>query len=94
MTRIVTHPGEMLAEEFLKPLDMSARELARQIDVPHNRISELVAGRRAMTADTALRLERFFGMEARFWMNLQSAHDLSVARTKEDYRSIKPREAA
>ncbi|MDT8321973.1 MAG: HigA family addiction module antitoxin [Xanthomonadales bacterium] len=94
MTRIVTHPGEMLAEEFMKPLDLSARELARQIDVPHNRISELVAGRRAMTADTALRLERFFGMEARFWMNLQSAHELSVARGQGNYRKIKPREAA
>jgi len=91
MNRIVTHPGEMLDEEFMKPLGLSARELARQIAVPHNRISELVAGRRAMSADTALRLEHYFGMEARFWMNLQAAHDLSVARSRGDFRAIKRR---
>lgn len=94
MYRITTHPGEMLAEEFMQPLGLSARQLARALGVPHNRISELVAGRRAMTADTALRLERYFGMEARFWMNLQAAHDLSKARTAGDYEGIVPREAA
>ena len=76
------------------PLGMSARELARALDVPHNRISELVAGRRSMTADTALRLERYFGMEARFWLSLQASHDLSQARKKGSYDSISPREAA
>ncbi len=94
MTRITTHPGEMLREEFMTPLGLSARELARALDVPHNRISELVAGRRAMSADTALRLEKYFGMEARFWVNLQASHDLSKARSEGSYESIRPREAA
>ncbi len=94
MNRITTHPGEMLLEEFMCPLAMSARELARALDVPHNRISELAAGRRAMTADTALRLERYFGMEARFWMSLQAAYDLSVARVGADLNRISPRQAA
>lgn len=83
-----------MREEFMVPLSLSARELARALDVPHNRISELVAGRRAMTADTALRLEKHFDMEARFWLNLQAAHDLSRARREGDYRSVHPREAA
>lgn len=94
MSRITTHPGEMLHAEFMEPLDMSARELARALGVPHNRVTELVSGRRAMTADTALRLERYFGMEARFWMNLQTAHDLSLARSRHSYRNIDPRHAA
>ncbi len=94
MNRITTHPGEMLLEEFMRPLSMSARELARALDVPHNRVSELVAGRRAMTADTALRLERYFGMEARFWMSLQAAYDLSTARVGADLERINPRRAA
>ena len=94
MTRITTHPGEMLRDEFMVPLGMSARELARALEVPHNRISELVAGRRSMTADTALRLERYFGMEARFWLNLQASNDLSQARKEGSYDSIHPREAA
>lgn len=94
MGRISKHPGEMLLEEFMAPLEMSARELARALDVPHNRVTELVAGRRAMTADTALRLERYFGMEARFWMNLQAAHDLSLARSSTSYKAIAPRRAA
>lgn len=94
MNRITTHPGEMLAEEFMQPLGLSGRQLAQALGVPHNRISELIAGRRAMTADTALRLERYFGMEARFWMNLQAAYDLSKARMAGDYGGIVPREAA
>ena len=94
MTRITTHPGEMLLEEFMEPLGLSARELARALEVPHNRISELVAGRRAMTADTALRLEKYFGMEARFCLNLQVSHDLSRARKESHHEGIKPRQAA
>ncbi len=94
MSRSTTHPGEMLHEEFMVPLEMSARELARALDVPHKRVAGLVAGRRAMTADTALRLERYFGMEARFWMNLQAAHDLSLARSSTSYKDIRPRRAA
>ncbi len=85
---------EEFHEEFMVPLEMSARELARALEVPHDRVSELVAGRLAMTADTALRLERHFGMEARFWMNLQAAHDLSLARSNMSYKDITPRRAA
>ncbi|QKK01221.1 MAG: HigA family addiction module antidote protein [Pseudomonadota bacterium] len=94
MNRITTHPGEMLHEEFMVPLGLSGRELARALNVPHNRISELVAGRRSMTADTALRLEKHFGMEARFWLNLQAAYDLSRARLEGDYKEVQPRDAA
>ena len=74
-----THPGEMLLEEFLKPLSMSQVELAHRIGVSYPRINELVKGRRGMTPDTALRLERLFGMEAQVWLNLQLAWDLYQA---------------
>ena len=72
-------PGEILKEEFMEPHGISANRLARDIDVPANRISEIIAGRRAITADTALRLGTYFGVEPEFWMNLQSNHDLRVA---------------
>jgi addiction module HigA family antidote len=71
-----THPGEMLQEEFLKPMGLSQRDLAEGIHVPYQRINELVHGKRGMTPSTALRLERFFGMSAGFWMNLQLRWDL------------------
>ena len=71
-----THPGEMLLEEFLKPLGMSQAELAEKIGVSYPRINELVRGKRGVTPDTALRLERLFGMEAQFWLSLQLAWDL------------------
>lgn len=71
-----THPGEMLLEEFLKPLDMTQRELAERIGVSYPRVNELIHGKRGMTPDTALRLERFLGMEAQFWLNLQLVWDL------------------
>jgi addiction module HigA family antidote len=71
-----THPGEMLLEEFLKPLGMSQAELAEKIGVSYPRINELVRGKRGITPDTSLRLERLFGMEAQFWLNLQLAWDL------------------
>ena len=74
-----THPGEMLLEEFLKPLGMSQVELAHRIGVSYPRINELVKGRRGMTPDTALRLERLFGMEAQVWLNLQLSYDLYQA---------------
>ena len=77
--RITTHPGEMLAQEFLLPLKLSASALAAEIDVPANRLTEMVAGRRSMTADTALRLADRFGTSPEFWMNLQMLHDLSKA---------------
>ena len=79
MARIRTHPGEILREEFLKPLDLSSNALALALRVPANRITAIVKGERAMTADTALRLARYFGTTAQFWMNAQAAHDLSKA---------------
>lgn len=75
------HPGEHLAEE-LQALDMSAAELARQLDVPTNRITQILNGTRAITGDTALRLAHFFGTSAEFWLNLQSLYDLRLAQEK------------
>lgn len=75
-----THPGEMLNEEFLKPLGMTQVELAKRIGVSYPRINELINGRRGVTPDTALRLERVFGMEAQFWLNLQLVWDLYQAQ--------------
>jgi addiction module HigA family antidote len=75
------HPGEHLAEE-LKALNMSAAELARQLDVPTNRITQILHGTRAITGDTALRLAHFFGTSAEFWLNLQNLCDLRVAQEK------------
>ena len=74
------HPGEILEEEFMKPLELSANALARALDVPVTRVSEIVRGRRGMTADTALRLARLFGTTPEFWLGLQSDFDLRVAR--------------
>lgn len=73
------HPGEILLKEFLKPLGISQYRLAKDIAVAPRRINEIVHGRRAITADTALRLGRFFSMEAQFWLNLQSHYDMEVA---------------
>jgi len=73
------HPGEILLEDFMKPMGITARQLAADIDVSPSRISELVHGTRPITADTALRLGLFFGMEPRFWLNLQSEYDMRVA---------------
>ena len=75
------HPGEHLAEE-LKELSMSAAQLARQLGVPTNRVTEILNGRRAITGDTALRLAHFFGTTAEFWLNLQSLYELRVAQKK------------
>jgi addiction module HigA family antidote len=72
------HPGEVLQEEFLKPLALSPYRLAKELSVPPRRINEIVLGKRGITADTALRLARFFGTSARFWLNLQTGHDLAV----------------
>jgi addiction module HigA family antidote len=72
------HPGEILTEEFLKPLELSEYRLAKGLCVPARRINEIVHGKRAITADTALRLGRFFRNSARFWLNLQTAYDLQV----------------
>ena len=71
-----THPGEMLLEEFLRPLNMSQRELAQAIHIPYQRVNEMVNGRRSITPSTALRLEKYFGMPADFWLKLQLRWDL------------------
>ena len=70
------HPGEILIEEFLLPMEISQYRLAKDISVSQRRIGEIVHGKRAITADTALRFGRYFGMEAQFWLNLQSRYDL------------------
>jgi addiction module HigA family antidote len=80
MRRVTTHPGEMLLKEFLEPLGMSQNALAMKIRVPATRIGDIVHGRRAITPETALRLARFFGNSAEFWLNLQQMFDLSKAR--------------
>lgn len=74
------HPGEILLEEFLKPMNLSQYRLAKDIHVPPRRINEIVKGKRAITADTALRLSRFFGMSEGFWLGLQSDYDLENTR--------------
>jgi addiction module HigA family antidote len=73
------HPGEILLEDFMKPMGITARKLAADIDVSPSRISELVNGTRPITADTALRLGLFFGMEPRFWLSLQGEYDMRMA---------------
>ena len=74
------HPGEILREEFLNPMGISINRLARDIAVPPGRISEIVNGKRGITADTALRLARFFNISAELWLNLQSKYDLQIAQ--------------
>ncbi len=91
--RLRPHPGEVLREECLLPLNISARQLAQILGVPHNRISDLAREKRAMTADTALRLAQHFGTTEQFWLNLQTSHDLSIAEAATDYSRI-PRRAA
>lgn len=87
------HPGEILLEEFIEPLGLTKNALATAIDVPATRIGELTRGRRAITADTDLRLSRYFGTSEGFWLRLQNAHDLEKARREGSYRAIKPRAA-
>ena len=73
------HPGEILLTEFLEPMGISQYRLAKDIGVTARRVNEIIHGRRSITADTALRLGRFFGMEAQFWLNLQTHYDMEVA---------------
>jgi addiction module HigA family antidote len=87
MAIIAIHPGEHLAEE-LDALNMSAAELARKMDVPTNRVTQILNGARGITGDTALRLAHFFGTSAQFWLNLQTLYDLRVAQLKSG-KSIK-----
>ena len=93
--RIRTHPGEILREEFMHPMDLSANALAMALHVPVTRISEIVKERRSVTADTAARLARYFGTTARFWLNLQAAYDLSKveAEKAKELSKIDPRAA-
>lgn len=90
--RAPTHPGEMLLEDFLKPMDLTQRQLADAIHVPYQRINELINGRRGMTPSTALRLSKFFGVSPDFWMKLQLRWDLYFAQKSEtnELRNIKP----
>jgi addiction module HigA family antidote len=76
------HPGEILLEEYLKPLGLSQYRLAKDISVPPRRVNEIVHGTRAITADTALRLSRYFGTSERFWLNLQTRYDLEVEKDR------------
>ncbi len=90
--RVPTHPGEMLLEEFLRPMGLTQRELAQAIRVPYQRINELVNARRGVTPSTALRLAKYFGMSAGFWMHLQLRWDLYHAQQSEakDLAGIQP----
>ncbi len=76
------HPGEILMEEFLKPMGISQYRLAKDITVPARRINEIVQGKRSITPDTALRLSRFFGLSERFWINLQARYDLEIEKDR------------
>ncbi len=76
------HPGEILLEEFLEPMEISQYKLAKDISVPPRRINEIVLGKRAITPDTALRLSRYFGLSERFWINLQTRYDIEVEKDK------------
>jgi addiction module HigA family antidote len=87
------HPGEVLREDYLKPLDMSVNALAKKLGIPTSRVNDVVLERRGVTPDTAMRLARFFGGDARSWLNLQTAHDLRVAeieKAKEIERTVEP----
>jgi antitoxin HigA-1 len=90
------HPGEILLTEFLEPFELSQYQLARSIGVPARRINEIVHGQRRISADTALRLSRFFGTSERFWMNLQSRYDLEIEKDRlgPTLDAIQPRVAA
>lgn len=91
-----THPGEMLLEEFLKPMGLTQRELAASIHVPYQRVNEVINGKRGITPATALRLEKFLGMPASFWLNVQLRWDLYFAQQAEqaDLAAIAPYKAA
>jgi antitoxin HigA-1 len=91
------HPGEILLEEFLKPLDMSMNQLAIELRVPASRINAIVDGERSISADTALRLGHYFGISPEFWINLQATYDLRIARREFEEqirRDIRPRKSA
>jgi antitoxin HigA-1 len=94
--RVTTHPGEVLREEFLEPLGISVHALGLALRVPATRVGAIVKGKRAVTADSALRLARFFGTSAEFWINLQAMHDLTKAQMQSGgtiERDVRPRAA-
>jgi antitoxin HigA-1 len=94
--RVTTHPGEVLAEEFLRPLGLSVHALALALRVPATRIGAIVKGERSVSADTALRLARFFGTSGEFWIGLQAMHDLTKAKSEVGEtiaRDVRPRAA-
>ena len=95
MARTPIHPGEILAEELLE-LGLSSAELSRQIKVPANRISQIISGKRSITADTALRLGKWFGTGPTLWMNLQQIYDIDLAKQEigKELKAIKQRKAA
>lgn len=91
------HPGETIREDFLKPLGMSVNKLALELRVPATRMTEIVNGRRGVTADTALRLARYFNTTPKFWLNLQASYDLAItaaSKAREIERTVLPRAAA
>lgn len=93
-SRLAVHPGEIIKHEFLEPLGMTARGLALELGIPPNRVTEIIAGRRSVTADTAIRLARYWGTTVDLWLNLQSKYDVAMAERSNDYSKIKRREAA
>ena len=88
------HPGEILRSEFMEPLGLSAYRLAKDLHISALRVNDLVLGKRGITADTALRLSRYFGNSAQFWIGLQSGHDLWVASQSKSLNKVKPRPRA
>jgi addiction module HigA family antidote len=88
------HPGEILKEEFMEPMSLTAYRLAKELHVPVPRMNDIVRGKRSITADTALRLGAYFGLSPQFWMNLQADYDLRLARSSAEIKKIKPRQAA
>lgn len=88
------HPGEILLEDFIKPLNLSINKVARDIDVPPGRISNIVNGKRSITADTALRLGTYFGVSPELWLNLQADYDLRIARRNTELRITPLKRAA
>ena len=91
------HPGETIREDYLKPLGLSANRLAIELRVPATRMTEIINGRRGITADTALRLARYFNTTAKFWLNLQTSYDLAVAAVaseEEIAKTVRPASAA
>ncbi len=88
------HPGEILREEFMSPMGLTSTALAKHLHISVPRVNEIVRERRAITADTAMRLGRYFGTSAKVWMNLQTEYDLNLAAANREIEKIKPREAA